>query len=165
MLRTRERAAHEPPSIINRWRNWFTAPPFVTIDSDESPPSLPPQLHRPRRNRSPTPIAVVYPPHEPPVSADLLSNSPVEPPNSSDSQDRTSPRPNVYAHQTTQPGPSRRTPRSPNDLASSSTPTADDAENYEDETNHHDTDFCLWERGQFWQERGFMPRRIDPTGI
>ncbi|PPD86030.1 hypothetical protein GOBAR_DD17031 [Gossypium barbadense] len=91
MVRTRDREAQEPPSVVNRRQHCFSAPTFVTIDSDESPPSSPPQLRRPRRNCSPTPIAVVYPPHEPPVSTDHPSSSPVEPLHSSNSQDRSSP--------------------------------------------------------------------------
>ncbi|KAL1102941.1 hypothetical protein V6Z11_D05G402300 [Gossypium hirsutum] len=154
MVRTRDHAAQEPPSAVNRRQHRFSAPTFVTIDSDESPPSSPPEPRRPRRNCSLTPIAVVYPPHEPPVSTDHPSNSPVEPPHSSSSQDRSSPRPNIHARQSSQRRPSRRTPQSPNDgaephstqrqtrgrqqspLVGSSTPMADDAENYENETEN-----------------------------
>ncbi|PPD96888.1 hypothetical protein GOBAR_DD06089 [Gossypium barbadense] len=108
MVRTRDRAVHEPLSIINRRRNRFTTPPFVTIHSHESSLSLPPQPHRPRRNRRLTLITVVYLPYEPLVSADHPPNSPVEPPNSSDNQDRLSLQLNVHAHQPIQPRPSRR---------------------------------------------------------
>ncbi|PPD72527.1 hypothetical protein GOBAR_DD30577 [Gossypium barbadense] len=171
MVRTRDRAAQEPPSVVNRRQRRFSAPTFVAIDSDESPPSLPPQPHRSRRNRSPTPIAIVYPPHEQPVSADHPSNNPVEPPHSSNSQDRSSSRPNVHARQLSQPRPSRGTPRSPNDsaephstqiqtrghqqppLAGSLTPTADDAENYKNETENQDIEYHPRQRGQFRQGR------------
>ncbi|TYH59549.1 hypothetical protein ES332_D08G229200v1 [Gossypium tomentosum] len=159
MVRTNDRAAQEPPSVVNRRQHHFSAPPFGTIDSDKSPPSPLLQPRRPRRNCSPTPIVVVYPPHEPPNSADHPPNSPVEPPNSSDSQDRLSPRPNVHTHQPTQPGPSRRISRPPNDgakphsterrtrgrqqlpLAGSSTPSADDTEYCENETENQDTEY------------------------
>ncbi|PPD93939.1 hypothetical protein GOBAR_DD09040 [Gossypium barbadense] len=154
MVRTNDRAAQEPPSVVNRRQHHFSAPPFGTIDSDKSPLSPLLQPRCPRRNCSPTPIVVVYPPHEPPNSADHPPNSPVEPPNSSDSQDRLSPRPNVHTHQPTQPGPSRRISRPLNDgakphstqrrtrgrqqppLAGSSTPSADDTEYCENETEN-----------------------------
>ncbi|PPD89542.1 hypothetical protein GOBAR_DD13528 [Gossypium barbadense] len=149
----------------------FLRSTLYTIDSDESLPSLSLQSRRPRRNRSPTLIAVVYLPHEPPNSTDHPPNSPVEPANSSYSQDRPSPRPNIHAHQPIQPGPSRRTPRPSNDgaephstqrrtrghqqppLAGSSISTADDDENHENETEHHDTKYHSRERGQFRQGR------------
>ncbi|TYH76747.1 hypothetical protein ES332_D04G108400v1 [Gossypium tomentosum] len=43
MVRTRERMTQEPPSAVNRCQNCFSAPPFVTIDSDKSPHSSSPQ--------------------------------------------------------------------------------------------------------------------------
>ncbi|PPE00029.1 hypothetical protein GOBAR_DD02950 [Gossypium barbadense] len=90
MVRTRERAAQEPPSAVNQRRNDFSTPPFVTIDSDESPPPPPPQPRPTRRNHSPTLIAIVYPPYEPSISDYHSPNNPNESPDSSDNHDHLS---------------------------------------------------------------------------
>ncbi|PPD96402.1 hypothetical protein GOBAR_DD06565 [Gossypium barbadense] len=113
MVHTCDCAAQELPSMVNRHRNRFSAPPFVTIDSDESPPSPPPQPRYPKRNQSPTSIVVIYPSYEPPTSDYHPPNSPVEPPNSSDNQDCISPQSNLHVQQPTKLRPSIRTPSPP----------------------------------------------------